>query len=93
MEKEVELLKDWPPYSPDLNLIEHICFHLEKRDHGYYPHLVDDWRGPGVLKPLMEEACIHCWELIPDYLFERLMEGMPGGIEAVIKARGWYTKY
>lgn len=93
VENGVELLKDWPPYSPDLNPIEYIWVHLKKLYLEYYPHLADDGRRPEVLKLLMEEALIHYWELIPDYLFERLMEGMPRRIEAVIKARGWYTKY
>jgi len=45
-------------------------------------------------RSLIEQALIHCWELIPDYLFERLVEGIPRRILAlaVIKAKGWYTK-
>lgn len=93
LEKNVEILEGWPPYSPDLNSIEHVWVQLKTLYHKHYQHLADDTRGPEVLRPLMEDALIHCWELIPERLFEALVEGMPRKIEAVIRARGWYTKY
>jgi transposase len=93
LEKNVEILEGWPPYSPDLNPIEHVWVQLKTLYHKHYQHLADDTRGPEVLRPLMEDALIHCWELIPERLFEALVEGMPRRIEAVIRARGWYTKY
>lgn len=89
----VELLEDWPLYSPDLNLVEPIWVHLKKLYHEHYPHLANDTRSSKVIKPLIEEVLIHCWELIPNYLFEALAEAIPRRIEAVIKARGWYIKY
>ena len=92
-ENEVEVLEDWPPYSPDLNPIEHVWVHLKKLFHEHYAHLAADTRSAEKIKPLIEEALIHCWELIPDSLFETLVEGIPRRIEAVIRAKGWYTKY
>lgn len=92
-ENEVDVLEDWPPYLPDLNPIEHVWVHLKKLYHEYYAHLAEDTRSADKVKPLMEEALIHCWELIPDTLFERLVESIPRRIKAVIKAKGWYTKY
>jgi len=38
------------------------------------------------------EALIHCWELIPDYLFKGLVEYIPGRIETVTKAKRACTK-
>jgi transposase len=89
----VEILEDWPPYSPDLNPIEHVWVHLKKLYHQYYSHLADDTRSPDKVKPLIEEALTHCWELLPDSLFESLVQSMPRRIKSVIKAKGWYTKY
>ena len=91
--KEVEVLEDWPPYLPDLNPIEHFWVYLKKLYHEHYAHLAEDTGSAGKVKPLIEDALIDYWELIPDYLFERLVEGIPQRIHAVIKARGWYTKY
>jgi len=55
--------------------------------------LAEDNRAAEKVKPLIEGALIDCWELIPDYLFERLVEGISRRIHAVIKAREWYTEY
>jgi len=30
---------DWPPYSPDLNLIKHVWRHLKEWVHEHYPEL------------------------------------------------------
>ena len=89
----VEILEDWPLYSPDLNPIEHVWVHLKKLYHQHYSHLADDTRSPDKVKPLIEEALTHCWELLPDSLFESLVQSMPRRIKSVIKAKGWYTKY
>ena len=73
-----------------LNPIEHVWVHLKKLYHKHYQHLAYDTRGPEVLRPLMEEALIHCWELLPDSLFEGLVNGIPSRIEAIIKTKGVY---
>ena len=39
------------------------------------------------------EALIHRWELITDYLFEGLVEYIPGRMETVTEAKRTYTKY
>jgi hypothetical protein len=33
------------------------------------------------------------WEALPEELFENLVESMERRVEAVRKAKGWYTKY
>ena len=41
----------------------------------------------------MEEALSITWDILPDSLFESLIESMPRRIEACIEANGWHTKY
>jgi hypothetical protein len=55
--------------------------------------MANDIRYLEGLKPIMEDALVHCWELLSDSLFESLVQGILKRIEAVIKARGWCTKY
>lgn len=93
MENEVELLKDWPLYSPDHELSDNIWIYLKKIYSEYYLHIVDDRRRPEVLKRHTEDTAMYYWKLIPDYHFERLVASMARWMEEVMKARAWYIKY
>jgi transposase len=82
----------WPPYSPDLNPIEHLWWHLKKRMHKFYPQYnnfgraQEEWVG-------FCEALKQCWRAIPGSLIRRLIMSMPRRMAACRKARGWQTKY
>jgi hypothetical protein len=39
------------------------------------------------------EAAQEAWQVLPEDLIKKLIDPMPRRIEAVIKARGWQTKY
>lgn len=91
--KGYRILKDWPPYSPDLNPIEHAWYKLKTHLARYYPHLARLTRSPQVIRPILTDALIHCWELINPTHLRNLAASMPRRIKAVIRARGWYTKY
>jgi transposase len=82
----------WPPYSPDLNPIEHLWWHLKKRMFIYYPQYnnlskaQEEWDG-------FCEALKECWRSIPERLIYKLIMSMPHRMAACRKARGWQTKY
>ncbi|RPB01834.1 hypothetical protein L873DRAFT_1886488, partial [Choiromyces venosus 120613-1] len=97
-------LKDWltqrgvqfkniPPYSPDLNPIEHIWSLVKNLLQRFYPELYK-FKGPvEVVKKQIEDIIIHCWDLLSPEIFEQLAETMVHRVKAVIEADGWYTKY
>ena len=75
----------WPPQSPDLNPIEHLWVHLKKKLGEYDSPL----RGMHELWERVEEQ----WNKIPAAECQKLIESMPRRVQAVIKAKGGYTKY
>jgi transposase len=83
---------DWPPYSPDLNLIEHLWWALKKRMYKHYPQYnnlsqaEEEWEG-------FVEALQECWRSIPSKLIKHLIMSMPQRLHACRRARGWQTKY
>ncbi|EPS35363.1 hypothetical protein H072_11274 [Dactylellina haptotyla CBS 200.50] len=86
------IVMDWPPYSPDLNPIEHVWRYLKDQLHKLYPRLKDiENKAEAVkqLKAVLEEV----WYSLAAEYFENLAASMPKRVQAVIDAKGWYTKY
>jgi hypothetical protein len=82
----------WPPYSPDLNPIEHLWWKLKQTIYELYPHLEDE--GLSVeAREAFEDAAQEAWERIDQEWIDGLINTMGRRIKAVIKARGWQTKY
>nr|CAH7765277.1 unnamed protein product [Callosobruchus chinensis] len=81
-QNQVDLL-DWPPQSPDLNLIEHIWSILKKnvRRHSLC-------NKKALLTALKRE-----WEQISPSACLKLVESMPKRIAGVIKSEGGPTEY
>jgi hypothetical protein len=81
-----------PPYSPDLNPIEHIWWALKRKLHELHPEF-------DLLKDSQEEWHRFCeglkeaWLAIPDSLIKKLIHSMPRRLEAVRQAKGYQTKY
>jgi transposase len=75
----------WPPHSPDLNPIEHLWSHLKRRLAGY------ELPPNGILK--LWERVQEEWDKIGPEVCQGLIESMPRHVEAVLKAKGGYTKY
>jgi transposase len=82
----------WPPYSPDLNLIEHLWWAFKRRMYKHYPQhnylsqAEEEWDR-------FCEALKECWRSIPSKLIKRLIMSMPQRLDACRRARGWQTKY
>ena len=75
----------WPAMNPDLNPIEHIWDMLGRRIHA---------REPLVQNIRQLEAALHReWQQLTQQDIRRLTGGMWRRVEAVIQARGGYTRY
>ena len=88
---------DWPPYSPDLNPIEHAWKRLKDTCSKMFPEL---WKSDRKSdrkseedRIAMEEALKEAWATIPVAFFEELVESMERRVAACIAADGWHTKY
>ena len=75
----------WPAQSPDLNPIEHLWGTLKRRLAGY------EEEPKGILE-LWDRVQVE-WEKIQPEVCQNLIESMPRRMEAVMKAKGGYTKY
>ena len=75
----------WPAQSPDLNPIEHLWGCLKRR-------LAQHENPPSGIHDLWERVQVE-WEGIPVEECQKLIESMPRRVQAVLKAKGGYTKY
>ena len=83
-EQDIKLL-DWPAQSPNLNPIEHTWGHLKKCLSGYE-------RASTGVHQLWDRVVVE-WGKISVEEYQKWIESMPRRIQAVIKAKGGYTKY
>jgi transposase len=67
---------DRPPYSPDLNLIEHVWRHLKEWVHEHYPELETLTGGDRMTKKRMVEALQEAWAALNDEFLEKLVLSM-----------------
>ena len=76
---------DWPPYSFDMNPIEHLWDTLDRRVHARTPLPQSHAE--------LRQALIEEWHLIPQWMINRLITSMPRRVRALIAARGCHTRY
>jgi hypothetical protein len=91
VEQEIVVV-EWPPYSPDLNPIEHAWARLSL-DIQASPRAFKLTGEGQEVKNKFLAALQGGWEALPEDLFEKLVESMQRRVKAVKKAKGWYTKY
>ena len=88
----IYVLPNWPPYSPDLNCIEHIWYLLKDRLNKQAPHL-EGITNKERQKEVILEWLPRVWAEISDEIIDSLVASMPERIQAVIDANGWQTRY
>lgn len=74
---------EWPSQSPDLNPIEHLWEELDRRIR------TRSFRNASELMHALKEE----WDKIPQAVIANLVDSMPRRCEAVIRAKGYSTKY
>lgn len=91
-EKGIHVLIEWPPYSPDLNPIEHLWPRLKETLYELVPYL-DDISGPEEQRRSISEALPRAWRAIREEVMHRCLDSMNDRLQAVIDADGWQTRY
>ena len=76
---------EWPPYSPDLNPIEHLWDNLGSAVNDLQPR-------PHTVQTL-EQALLQCWLAIPPELICRLIQSMNSRCREDVQSRGGHTHY
>lgn len=82
-----------PASSPYLNPIEYVWVELKKRLQEQYPKISETPGGKEKVRQRLAEVLPLVWDTIPEEFFEKLWRSMPSRVDAVIKAKAWYTKY
>jgi transposase len=75
-EHGITLLVNWPPYSPDLNPIEHLWFDLKAAIYELNPHL-DDIIGKELQREVLIDLLLKAWKIILTTKVRAVLESMP----------------
>lgn len=83
LSKNVRNFLEWPAQSPDLNPIEHLWDHLDKKIRYHTISNINQ------LKSVIENE----WNQISSDVTSNLVNSMPKRLQAVLQAKGYTTKY
>ena len=86
-------LMEWPPNSPDMNLIKHLWAHLKLELHKRYPDTKRLSGSPDMIKRVLKVRLAEVWWDIGEDLLNRLIDSMPHRVQVLLSAGGWYTEY
>jgi len=85
-------LISWPPYSLDLNPMEHLWPRLKELIYKLDPEL-DSITNKETQKDCLCQVLPRAWEQILVETIEACFGSMRSRLQAVIDAGGWHTKY
>jgi hypothetical protein len=84
---------EWPPNSPDMNLIENLWAHLKMELHRRYPDTTTLRGPPHVIRRVLRDRLMEVWWEIGEEVLDCLIDSMPRRVQALIDADGWYTGF
>lgn len=84
---------EWPLNPLDMNLIEHLCTHIKLELCRQYPDIVSLKRSPEDIKTILKQQLTKVCRDIGESVIQNLAENMQQRIQALIRARSWYTEY
>jgi len=87
------IVMDWPANSPDMNPIENLWAHLKLELHRRYPDTKYLSGSPAAIRGILKRRLSEVWWAIGEDVLNGLVESMPRRVHALLKAKGWYTKY
>lgn len=90
---KITLYPDNLPYSPGLNLIQHILGHMKHKLHVMYRDIATMAEKPETIEARLAEMLLHIWDEIDKRLFESMMENMPKRVQVIFDAKGRNMKY
>lgn len=86
-------LLELPPYSPDMNCIEHMWSLLKQKLLELYPDLVPERSMDEESRAKLIRCIQDAWLKIDKQTIRSLITSMPARVQALYDARGWHTKY
>jgi len=86
-------LLEFPTNSPDLNPIENLWSILKAKLYKQYPDTMYLQGSAKAVREKLQKRINKIWWSIGEDVLKRLIDSMPNRIQAVIKAKGWYTEY
>jgi transposase len=84
---------EWPPYSPDLNPIEHLWFLLKEHVYKINADIQNVTGDEEKIKTTLFDAFYKAWEALNDYFLHDLVWIIERRVKALIASEGWYIKY
>ena len=84
---------EWPPYSPDLNPIEHLWYRLKELIYQRHPELMRVGGNDDKVREAMIQAMKNVWPEVGRQLMDDLIDSMTTRVNAVLDAKGWYTRF